>query len=229
MRREEMEELLVGYLYGELGAEERERVEREIDRDPQWSEVLEDLRRTDGILRRWEEEEPGLRHLVAAPREEALPRRPGRPRWRAAVPAVVGVAAALLLVAMRAEVRVEDGRFELSFGREPAPVPSPAPTRAAGLETERGPFVTEDDFLRSQAELVRFVAALMDESESRQNERFITTLAEYARAAETRREGDLVFMDRRLGVVEEGARDLLDRVGAEFPISNVRPPSEVNR
>lgn|GEM_PF-2168868 len=227
MLREEMEQLLVGLVYGELTEEEREKVEEEIARNPEWAGVLEELRRTSGVLRVWEHEEPAVRHLVSAPVPGSLPRlaRRARPlRSPALLSAAAGIAAALLLILLNAEVGIEAGRFHLSLGREPAPLvlQDAALEEPSDLGSSGGPFVTEDDFLRSQAELIRFVAALLSESEDRQTDRFLTALAQYARDAEVRRDGDLVFMDRRLGVVEQGARDLLERVSADFPLTEIR-------
>jgi hypothetical protein len=227
MQSEEMEQLLVGYIYGELSEEERKLVEVELERDEEWSKVLDELRRTSRVLREWEDVEPGVRHLVTRPAEGAGTGGADRRRlpWRSIVPAAAGIAAALLLVLWNARVDYEEGRFSLSLGRSPSPA-SLSPTEKAGVPFDQegglGPYVTEEDFVRSQAELVRFVAALLEESEDRQGDRFLTALAEYAKDVETRREGDLVFMDRRLGVVEEGARDLLDRVSADFPVTELR-------
>ena len=224
MLREEMEQLLVGLVYGELTAEERERVEAEIARNPEWAEVLEELRRTSGILRVWEDEEPAVRHLVSAPAPGSLARRARPLRRPALLSAAAGIAAALLLIALNAEVGIEAGRFHVSLGKEPAPLVPQDATLGEPLDlgSSGGPFVTEDDFLRSQAELIRFVAALLSESEDRQTDRFLTALSQYASDVEERRDGDLVFMDRRLGVVEQGARDLLERVSADFPLTEIR-------
>lgn len=228
MRREEMEQLLVGYIYGELGADEREAVLREIERDPEWAKVLEELRSASGILRKWEDEEPAVRHMVASPPPPSP--RPGRTSrsaaaWRRFAPGAIAVAAALLLVAFNARFDYEEGRLGLSLGRAPEPERiAPAGVRGGPLDLSEAPspYVTEEDFVRSQAELVRFVAALLEESEGRQSDRFLTALAQYGQEWQAQREGDLVFMDRRLGVVEDGARDLLDRVSADFPVSELR-------
>ncbi|MFH1277533.1 MAG: hypothetical protein ABIK65_04030 [Candidatus Eisenbacteria bacterium] len=231
MRREEMEQVLVGYLYGELTPEERITVERELRLDPAWVEVLEELRSTVGILRRWEDEDPAVRTVLTTPgtpdREVRRDRPPRvRRRWGPIVPAAVGVAAALILVVANTEVGVEDGRFRLSFGKAriervetaiPASVPLELGTTVSSPGA--GPYVTEEDFLRSQAELVRFVATLLRDSEERQSDRFLNAFAEYARELEEKREGDFVVMERRLNVVEDGARDILDRVKSDIPPS----------
>lgn len=233
MRREEMEQLLVGYLYGELTPGERAAVERELDRDPAWAEVLEELRSTVGILRRWEDEDPAVHTVLAAPDGTERGVRNERPRrlrrrWAPFVPAAVGVAAALLLVVVHTEVGVEEGRFRISFGKAPREAEEIPASESVPLElgttvsSPRGvPFVTEEDFLRSQAELVRFVATLIRDSEERQSDMFVNAFAEYARELEEKREGDFVLMDRRLNVVEEGARDILDRVTSDFPLTKV--------
>lgn len=217
MRREEMEQLLVGYLYGELEPDERAEVERELDRNPEWAEILEELRSTTGILRQWEDEEPAVRHLLAAspaPATGGRSARPARPRRRFSALASVaaGVAAAALLIVLNTEVGVEDGRMRISFGRAPRETAEPAVGGSVPLELGTtvsapagGPYLSEEDFLRSQAELVRFVATLIRDSEERQADKFMNTLAEYARELQEKREGDLVTMDRRLNVVEEDA------------------------
>ncbi len=221
--RKEMEQLLVGYLYGELSEAERVRVEEELERDPEWTAVLDDLRSTVGVLRRWEDVESPVRNVIAAATVAGAGRSGRRPiRWRPFVPAAVGVAAALLLIVLKADMSVDDGRFQIAFGGAPAPVLTERPAESVPLELEAGaPYVTEDYFLRSQAELVRFVATLIRESEDRQAEQFVTAFAGYAAQLELEREGDLLLMDQRLGVVEDGALDILERVNSDFPVSTV--------
>ena len=67
MRREEMEQLLVGYLYGELSPEERARVEERLGVDREWAQTFEEMRATSGVLRRWEADDPGVRFVFTLP------------------------------------------------------------------------------------------------------------------------------------------------------------------
>ena len=232
--REEMEQLLVGYLYGELSEAERIRVEEELERDPEWAAVLDDLRSTVGVLRKWENVEPPVRNVIApapaAPAADAR-RSARRPvRWRSFAPAAAGVAAALLLIGLKADMTVDNGRFQIAFGGTPEPVLSEQAAESVPLELEAGaPFVTEDYFLRSQAELVRFVATLIRESEDRQSEQFVNAFTGYAAQLEQDREGDLLLLDQRLGFIEDGTQDILERVNSDFPVSTVTAEGRSSR
>jgi len=222
MGREEMEQLLIGYLYGELNAGERARVEKRLDEGGEWAALLEELRGTVGLLRRWEMEEPSVRTVVAAaPAAAAAGRRSARGvrrSLRVLAPVAAGVAAALLVVLLNGRLDVKQGRLQLSLGRAAAPEENVAGGPAVPLTFgDRGGFLSEEEYLRGQAEMVRLVAAMMQESEERQDDRFVAAFAEYARDFQEQREGDLVLMDRRLGVVEKGARDLLRRVSDDNP------------
>jgi len=226
MHREEMEQLLVGYLYGELSAEERTVVEERLAADREWADALAEMRRASGLLRRWETSEPGVRFVFAQPSEgvgSGRRERFSRLRRTAIWPAAIA-AAALLLLVLNTRVQVDEGRFQLSFGR------APSPTVVAGEEEGEAPgiplepvfanqYVDRDMFLRSQAELIRFVATLIRESEDRQRTELVNTLGSYAREAQVQREGDLLFVDHRLDAVEGGTQDILRRVQAGFPPS----------
>lgn len=223
MDRTEMEQLLVGYLYGELSPEERTIVEKEMAENPEWKEELESLRATSGLLRKWEDEDPGVRFVMTTVPEQrtarSLPRFlrvRGKHLWGAAA----GVAAALLILSLNTSVSVDEGRVSLSFGRSPAPplLLDPAsegiPLQlASGIDGPVGrDYITRDDFLRSQSELIRFVAALIRDSEDRQTSQFASTLQDYARDVETMHEGEMVFMEQRMGAVEQNTRDFLQTV-----------------
>jgi len=227
MNREEMEQLLVAYLYDELSPEERARVEEQLAADREWAEALQEMRATSGVLRRWENADPGVRFVFTLPEGEARGVRRGRlarlrrtPAWVA----VVGVAAALLLVVLNARVELEKGRMTLSFGRAPTAVElaGPGGEETSGFPIEpvlAGQYVDRDYFLRSQAELIRFVATLIREGEDRQQAELVNFLGSYAREAQVQREGDLLFVDQRLDAVEGGTQDILRRVQAGFPSS----------
>jgi hypothetical protein len=179
------------------------------------------------VLRRWEADDPGVRFVFALPQGEARGARRGRfarLRRTPAYAAAVGVAAALLLIVFSARVQMEEGRMTLSFGRAPSAVDvvGQVGEEASGLPIEpvlAGQYVDRDYFLRSQAELIRFVATLIRESEDRQQAELVNILGSYAREAQVQREGDLLFVDRRLDAVEGGTQDILRRVQAGFPSS----------
>lgn len=238
-----MEELLVGYLYGELSSEERERVEREIARDPVWEKTLEEMRGVSGLLRRMEEPEPKVRFAWTALSERRpFPRRmsaaPRLLRRRTLWSVAAGVAAAVLLILGNARVTLDEGRVAFSLGRSSSPdVFLEAPDRGVPLQLTSGggavapvaDYITREDFLRGQAELVRFVATLIRESEDRQADRYLATFQNYLRDAESERQDDMFLMDRRLGEMEEGTRDIMNRIDTEHNDARTGPPEEDRR
>ena len=236
-----MEELLVGYLYGELSAEERNRVEREIAHDPDWERTLEELRGASGLLRRMDEPEMDVRFAWTALPER---RRSGRtvlsaPRWyrrRSFWGVAAGLAAAVLLILGNARVSVEEGRVAFSLGKGPATV-FDAPDHGVPLQlvsgdpagAPPGDYITREDFLRGQAELVRFVATLIQESEDRQADDFLAAFREYVEDVELERHGDMLLMDQRLGDVEDNARSIRDEMETETEGSQEGPRGENQR
>ena len=237
-----MEELLVGYLYGELSAEERERVEREIARDPEWERTLEEMRGVSGLLRRMDEPEMDVRFAWTALPERRRSGRtlPSSPRWyrrRSFWGVAAGLAAAVLLILGNARVSFEEGRVAFSLGHGGPATVFDAPDQGVPLQlvsgnpagAPSGDYITREDFLRGQAELVRFVATLIQESEDRQADRFLTAFRDYVEDVELERHGEMLLMDQRLGDVEENARNIRHEMGTEPDQSQEGPRGENQR
>ena len=118
---------LAGLLYGELAPDTRLTLEQHLEGCAACRDELAALRDTQKMLARWEtpalDEDPRVlaRSIAAAARlpSPVTARRARLIRWSARF---AGAAAAVLVCfsLMHARVRFDQGRFELSFGLEPA-------------------------------------------------------------------------------------------------------------
>jgi anti-sigma factor RsiW len=130
---------LAAYLYDELASETRAALERHLEACAPCTDELTTLHETRALLAKWEtpasnEDPRELAHSIARAANgargtpAARPWRPRLVRWSAAVS---GAAAALLFTfsLLNAQVRMGDGRFELSFGRA-----TPSSARDDGLD-----------------------------------------------------------------------------------------------
>ena len=230
----EREEKLIAYLYGELSPEENEAVARQIAADSSWADDWKTLQSTVGVLRRWEDAEPPVRHPAAvttarssAPLDRAS--RVSRPavlrskrnwsRWAGWSVA----AAAILLLITQTEVSREDGALTVRFGKaayDRMPVMTSTGTGTplsaqGGVSLVRpvgapvSSYITKEEFLQSQEELIRFLATLVRESEDRQMTRWASAFENYAKSLELQHEADLGVMSERVGEMERSAQSLI--------------------
>ncbi len=232
----EREEQLIAYLYGELSPEENEAVARRIAADAKWGEEWKNLQSTVGVLRRWEDAEAPVRHVVAGrtldaglPAAGRRPKRAPRPRralWSRWAGWSVAAAAVLLLLTQTEVSRDSDG-VTLRFGRtaeDRAPVMTSSgaesPFGAQGVSlvqpvsSPMSSYISKDEFVQSQEELIRFLATLVRDSEDRQMARWATAFEDYAQGFELQHEADLGVMNQRVGQVERSAQTLIREIGA---------------
>lgn len=230
MKCENREELLVASLYGELSGEEEERVQDHIASCAECREEWETLQSTAGLLRQWEDTDSPVRYRMAAPpieterRSSRSSRKTGllRRLRRSTAPAYIVAAAALLLVVFNLNLSVDNGRLTVGFGREATDGQSDVsdavaldPSTLGGVPlgipvgSEVSRYVSRDDFLQSQGELIRFVATLIRESEDRQIENLGAILQEYLQEVEMQRETDLGMLGAKVDEVERSTRNVL--------------------
>ncbi len=229
----EWEERLAAFLYGELEPAEADRMRAHLDRCDRCRNVFHEMKGTEALLRRWEDVDSPVRHMLAdagESRPAASSRRGRSPsaarRLRAALP-LLGAAAALLLLVLHADFRKEGNRYSLSFGgggREEGMSPGGDPAGGSTLDegvplalpvsAKRVDYVDRDEFFRSQAELIRFVATLIRESEDRQVEHLSGLLRDYVKEVEVQRRDDLGAFGAKVDSVERKARAEFEALGA---------------
>lgn len=236
----EREEQLIAYLYGELSPEENESVARRIAADAAWAEDWKTLQGTAGVLRRWEDVEAPVRHIVAgntrgeeapvsAPASSRARRasRPARAPWSRLAGWSVAAAAVLLLLTQTEVSRDQDG-VAVRFGRtadDRAPVMTSSSSESP-IGAQRGvslvqpvssnvsSYVSKDEFVQSQEELIRFLATLIRDSEDRQMARWTSAFGDYAQGFELQHDADLGAMNQRVGQMEQSAQTLIREIGA---------------
>ncbi len=228
MRDNEREELLIAYLYGELSPDQARAVKRSIDTEPEWTDEWNEIRSTVGVLRKWEDVEPPVHHVMTQANGERRSSRSGgsllRKRLRSTRAIALAVsAAALLLVLLNTNMEWENGRVGISFG---APESSRYVERAS---TEPGPemgvplelasdaassYLRRDEYLKSQGEMIRFLATLIRESEDRQVNFLTRSMQDYIQDAEVMREADIGIMGAKVDEMERSTETLLKQIAA---------------
>lgn len=238
----EREEQLIAYLYGELSPEENEAVARRIAADATWAEDWKTLQSTVGVLRRWEDAEAPVRHVVAGrTRDEDVPlsapassrrpssraSRPRRARWSRWAGWSVAAAAVLLLLTQTEVSRERDG-VTVRFGRTaddrvPVMTSSGSESPFGGQQgvslvqpvgSNVSSYLSKEEFVQSQEELIRFLATLIRDSEDRQMARWASAFEDYAQGFELQHDADLGAMNQRVGQMERSAQTLIREIGA---------------
>ena len=217
-------ERLVGLLYEELEAADRDQIERHLASCESCRREIDELRGVRRQLQAWSPPSDGIDLAVVPARELRWARR-----W---APAVGLAAAAVLVLAVGAavanvEVRVGPGEVVIRtgwFGSEPEPAPTPVaaavdePWRAevaaverrlrAALEAEQRAALraapAPDVGARpvSGAALDRRVRSLIAESEGKQQRELALRMAQLTRELAAQRRSDLVRIERGLGQLE---------------------------
>jgi hypothetical protein len=188
---------------------------------------LDALRGVRAQLGRWAPPEPSF---AVISRQSSVV-SPGRLSWWREMPAWAQVAAAMLLVGVSAGVANLDVRYDASglsvhtgWSKQPPPaIPTVAPGDVASAPWRADLAALErqlkTDFRATQvpaatpaapvrtasaadAEVLRRVRALLDESEKRQQRELALRVAEVLRDVNAQRQADLVKIDRSLGVVQ---------------------------
>jgi len=226
-------ELLVSYLYDELDASERQAFESHLNSCAECRVELGALRSTRGLLTSWAPPEPDFGFRIIRGAGAAPPPRPAlarwfRPAWGFAAAAVLVLAAAAAI----AHVEIRYGRDGLvvrtgwSRDAAPAPVASqvaavPAPvlnptTWKEDVDLLDRRLRTIEAAVRSQnlatlqahmpdSEMLRRVAAMVSQSETRQQQEVGVRLTEFARAVDRLRTADLAMMQRNVNSTSDAA------------------------
>lgn len=219
------DEILIAYLYGEIDAAPRAAFEAHLVTCERCRNELSDLRSVRSSLQEWTAPEATSSAASGVP----LPAvRPGRAAWLREMPLWARAAAALLVVGASAGMANLDVRYDRdglrvrtgwSGSRAPAAT-EVANTQPAGgtgapwradlealeqrLRTE-GPGATakvRDAADSPDAQLLRRVRALVQESERRQQNDIALRIAEVARDFDAKRGADLVNIDRSLRTIQ---------------------------
>jgi hypothetical protein len=211
-------ECLVGYLYEESDAVERRQVEEHLTSCDRCRTELDELRGVRAMLVEWEPPDATLGFRVvrsAAP----SPRRSlfGLPVWVPAAAAAVLVLAAAAAIA-NIEVRYGPEGLVITSGWNRSPQSEAVATAQAPavpadpawrtelsaleqrlreeLQAQAGPVVPRE------SEMMRRIAALIEESERRQRGELAFRMGEVVREVEAQRRADLVRIDRGFGLIE---------------------------
>lgn len=223
-------DVLVAFLYGELGADERRQVEAHLDRCPACFDEVSGLSGVRQELAAWLPPEPDLGFTIVQ-KAGAAAARPAR-WWAGPVPAWAQAAAAVLVLAAGAaianvQVRYDDTGVTVSTGWRTAGVAAPS-TAAAEASADREPWRealtslerdlrSEMDALKhastaavevagepadSDAATLRRVQRLIEESERRQRQELALRLTQFGRDVEMQRRADLVRIEQGVGQLQ---------------------------
>lgn len=200
------DDVLVAYLYDDIEPERRSRFEAHLASCARCRDEVAALRGVRARLAQWSP--PAF---APAPNQQS---RAANPWWRS-VPAWAQVAAAMLLLGIGAglaniELRYAPDGVTVRTGWSKPASPAPAaPWREdlAALEARlrTGLVAVQARSAASSpsdADIVRRVRALVEESERRQQRELALRVADAMRDLETQRRADLVKIDRSLGVIQ---------------------------
>jgi putative zinc finger protein len=234
---DQREQIVVAYLYDEIGVGERAKFQAHLAICPQCRDEVTALTGVRSQLALWAPPEPGA---VAPPGQSAVdsrdpvPRRPAGGRTRAALPIPLWAqaVAAMLLLGVAAGIANLDVRYNqnglsmrtgwsktIDTGDSKPADSTPWHADVAALEQRlRTDFQASHESLavalttgvQSQhaaspapdAELVRRLRGMIDESERRQQRELALRVADVMRELDTQRRADLVKIDRSLGLLQ---------------------------
>jgi hypothetical protein len=220
------EEMLVSYLYGEADAGARVAFESHLAGCAACRAELAALGGVRAGLAKWSPPEPG--RVLSFGAAAARPRAGGLARLRE-MPVWAQAAAAVILIAVSARVANVEVRYDSSgvavrtglWGS--AAAPQPAAQSVAGNASWRADLTALEQQLRTEfqgadtataarlaaydgdardAEILRRVRVLIDETERRQRNELALRVAEIAREMQVQRAADLQKIQYSLGVIE---------------------------
>ena len=186
-------EQLMDYLYEELSEQQQLEIQEHLESCAGCREELASLQTTSRIMQTWPEEEPGekLRFVKQPSRLSDF-----MPRWVSVRKFVLGAAmacAAVLVMLSLVNLRASysDGEFALQMSL----LPKAEPDDAHDQDPEQLP-ITRAEFTQWQQDSYQMVKTMLQESETQQNRRFGTILANFANDVETQRQQDLQFVGK---------------------------------
>jgi len=218
------EHTLIAYLYNDIDPAERAVFDAHLDGCARCRRDLASLGGVRRRLARWQPEMPKLSAL-GSPHAAASPEAPAAGPWYRQMPAWAQVAAALLVLGVSAglanlDVRYDANGLSIHTGwSRPAPVASrPTPVnevrpvnmvnqdQLAALEqrlrTEIHAAPAPRAFSTNDAETLRRVRALIDESEKREQRELALRVAQVLQNVDAQRQADLSKIDRNLGLIQ---------------------------
>lgn len=228
------DEVLVAYLYGELGADERAAFDRHLAACVPCRAELTALGGVRSELARWAPPEP-VRHV---PFTFATTQPPGKSGASIrAIPAWAQVMAATLILGVAAgfaNLDIHSGADGLSVrtgwrhsapdqAAQPTVVPASAPSASPPTAPWRSDLAALEEQLRTELQghaavattpspassdeaLLRRVRQLIQDSERRQQSELALRVAEVTRDLQAQRQADLIKIDRTLGLIENSSR-----------------------
>ncbi len=218
-------DLLIAYLYNEIALDERAGFDRHLTTCALCRAELDALRGVRSELKQWAAPEPSFRVTFAPTRPGA--ERQGRWASLQQIPTWAQVAAATLFLGLSAgmanlEVSYDTSGLSVRTGwRHPDQLPI-SPPAAVALSGPSSPWRADLTALEQRlqgnlaarpaasrqvaapqldAETLRRVRALLEDSEQRQQRELGLRFAEMAREVEAQRQADLVKIDRTLGLI----------------------------
>lgn len=211
---------LVAYLYGEVDAPTRQRVDDHLRRCAACADEVRGLSAVRGELAAWAPPEPELGFQIVRPGQAVAPAAVLRPpRWRAlALPVWAQAAAAVLVVAAglaiaNVQIRYDAGGLAISTGWMAPAAPAAAPAAAGEAAWQPALASLADELRREMRQInsgapavpvagirastdgeltMRRVNALIAQSEERQRQELAQRLVQVGRDFETQRRADLV-------------------------------------
>lgn len=223
------DETLIAYLYDEIDAARRATFDAHLVTCARCRMEVDALRGVRGRLAQWAPPEPSF--AVVSRQSDVVGRTsaggsPSRQSWRE-IPAWAQVAAALLFLGVSAGIANLDVRYDSNglairtgwsrtVASQPAVAQVPSGVTKADLTAVEQQLRTELRAAQAasatsaasvrpaaaDADLVRRVRALVDESERRQQRELALRVGELVRDVNQKREADLIKIDRSLGLMQ---------------------------
>ncbi len=223
------DETLVAYLYDDIDAAARTAFEAHLSSCIACRDELESLQGVRHRLGAWAAPDANL--AVSRRQSTVNSRRPTRNSWLPDVPAWAQAAAAILILGVAAGIANLDVRYNkdgltVRTGWSSAATAPPADASSRADAVSRAELVALEQRLKTEvralqssahavaaadalparngvdAEQLRRVRALLDESEKRQQRELALRVGEVLRDINAQRQADLVRIDRSLGLVE---------------------------
>ena len=223
------DETLVAYLYDDIDAATRTAFEAHLSSCTACRDELESLESVRHRLGAWSA--PDAKLAIGSRQSTVNSRQATRSSWLPDVPAWAQAAAAILILGVAAgianlDIRYNQDGLTVRTGWSPAAAAPAADAPTRGETVSRPELVALEERLRTEvralqsgahaataadplaarngvdAEQLRRVRALLDESEKRQQRELALRVGEMLRDINAQRQADLVRIDRSLGLVE---------------------------
>jgi len=203
MKCENIKLLLMDFFYEEISEKEKTILQQHLQDCAICRQEFQTLKETSSILKKWENVNPDMNFVFVTEKNtiwQKLKEIFSFPPKKVAYGFVFGFVSILLLLAvMNTEIKYENGNFSLRM--------SIFPTKS---EPQRDK-LDEDLITQLQTQNIQLMNHLIQQSERRQQEQFLSTLARLSRDMETRRINDLQLVGVGLDEIEKSIYSKIER------------------